>query len=70
MSLTTRDIATIWHPYTPMKLRPNAIGIVRGQGALLFDEDGKSYIDAVSSWWVNLHGHSHPAIAEAIYEQA
>ena len=70
MSLTTRDNATIWHPYTPMKLRPNAIGIVRGQGALLFSEDGKSYIDAVSSWWVNLHGHSHPAIAEAIYEQA
>jgi adenosylmethionine-8-amino-7-oxononanoate aminotransferase len=70
MNLTTRDFNCIWHPYTPMKLRPNAIGIVRGNGALLFDEAGKSYIDGVSSWWVNLHGHSHPAIADAIYQQA
>lgn len=69
-SLRQRDTATIWHPYTPMKLRPNAIGITRGQGALLFDEEGKSYIDAVSSWWVNLHGHAHPVIADAIYQQA
>lgn len=69
-TLSNRDAQHIWHPYTPMKLRPTAIGMVRGEGALLFDEGGKSYIDAVSSWWVNLHGHSHPAIADAIYEQA
>ncbi|MGL4767138.1 MAG: adenosylmethionine--8-amino-7-oxononanoate transaminase [Formosimonas sp.] len=70
MNLTERDRASIWHPYTPMKLRPDALGIVRGDGALLFDEAGKSYIDAVSSWWVNLHGHSHPRIAQAIFAQA
>ncbi len=46
------------------------IPIVRGTGALLFDENGKSYIDAVSSWWVNIHGHAHPYIAEKIYQQA
>lgn len=46
------------------------VPIIRGDGALLFDEDGKSYIDAISSWWVNIHGHAHPYIAEKIYEQA
>ncbi|TDR32011.1 adenosylmethionine--8-amino-7-oxononanoate transaminase [Hydromonas duriensis] len=69
-NISQRDTAHIWHPYTPMKLRPNALAIVRGEGALLFDEQGQSYIDAVSSWWVNLHGHAHPAIAESIYKQA
>ena len=70
LNLTERDRAVIWHPYTPMKLRPNALGIVRGEGVHLYDEHGKAYIDAVSSWWVNLHGHSHPQIAQAIYQQA
>lgn len=69
-TLSQRDAQHIWHPYTPMKLRPTTIGMVRGEGALLFDENGRSYIDAVSSWWVNLHGHSHPEIADAIYKQA
>lgn len=44
--------------------------IVRGKESLLFDENGKSYIDAISSWWVTLHGHGHPYIAEKIYRQA
>ena len=70
LNLTERDRAVIWHPYTPMKLRPNALGIVCGEGVHLYDEQGKAYIDAVSSWWVNLHGHSHPQIAQAIYQQA
>ena len=70
LNLTERDRAVIWHPYTPMKLRPKALGIVRGEGVHLYDEHGKAYIDAVSSWWVNLHGHSHPQIAQAIYQQA
>ena len=70
LNLTERDRAVIWHPYTPMKLRPNALGIVRGEGVYLYDEHDKAYIDAVSSWWVNLHGHSHPQIAQAIYQQA
>jgi adenosylmethionine-8-amino-7-oxononanoate aminotransferase len=44
--------------------------LVRGEGALLYDEAGKAYIDASSSWWVNIHGHAHPYIAEKIYRQA
>ena len=46
------------------------VPIVSGKGALLFDEAGNSYIDAISSWWVNIHGHAHPYIAEKIYEQS
>lgn len=46
------------------------IAIVKGKGSLLFDDQGNSYIDAISSWWVNLHGHAHPYIAEKLYRQA
>ncbi len=63
-------MAVIWHPYTRQKNRTPPLGLVRGQGALLFDEGGRGYIDASSSWWVNLHGHAHPYIAESIYRQA
>jgi adenosylmethionine---8-amino-7-oxononanoate aminotransferase len=69
-TLAERDRACIWHPYTPMKLRPDLLGIVRAQGAYLYDEQARAYLDAVSSWWVNLHGHSHPVIAQAIAAQA
>jgi len=68
-NIKERDKEVIWHPYTPMKLSPEAIGIVRGEGAYLIDEDGNKYIDAIASWWVNLHGHSHPYIAKKISEQ-
>lgn len=68
-SLAKRDEQVVWHPYTQMKTAANPIGIVRGEGAYLFDENGKKYIDAVSSWWVNIHGHSHPHIAKKISEQ-
>ncbi|MBB3054177.1 adenosylmethionine-8-amino-7-oxononanoate aminotransferase [Mucilaginibacter gotjawali] len=52
-----------------MKTAKPPIPIVRGEGALLFDENGKKYIDAVSSWWVNIHGHAHPYIAKKVSEQ-
>ncbi len=70
MNLQQRDKAAIWHPFTPLKSSPEPIPIVKGEGALLIDEVGNQYIDAVSSWWVNLHGHAHPYIAEKIYRQA
>lgn len=60
----------IWHPYTQMQTAGLPIKIVRGEKEFLYDENGNSYIDAISSWWVNLHGHAHPTIAKAIYEQA
>lgn len=46
------------------------IAIKNAKGSMLFDEDGNEYIDAISSWWVNIHGHAHPYIAKKIYAQA
>lgn len=69
MNLIERDLRVIWHPYTQMQTAMPPIPIVRGEGALLFDEQGRSYIDAVSSWWVNIHGHAHPYIAQKVAEQ-
>ena len=69
MSLVEKDQKYIWHPFTQMKTAGPALPIVKGEGTLLIDDKGNSYIDAISSWWVNLHGHSHPYIAEKVYEQ-
>lgn len=70
MNLQERDKAVIWHPFTPFKHSPEPIPIVKGEGSYLLDEKGNRYIDAISSWWVTIHGHAHPYIAEKIYEQA
>ena len=69
MGLVEKDKKYIWHPFTQMKTAEKAIPIVKGEGTLLIDEKGNTYIDAISSWWVNLHGHSHPYIAEKVYAQ-
>ncbi|TAE30436.1 MAG: adenosylmethionine--8-amino-7-oxononanoate transaminase [Cytophagales bacterium] len=69
MSLSTRDAAVLWHPFTQMQTAPLPIPIVRGEGSLLFDAEGRQYLDLISSWWVNLHGHAHPYIAERVSEQ-
>jgi adenosylmethionine-8-amino-7-oxononanoate aminotransferase len=69
MSLIERDQEVIWHPYTQMKNAQNPIPIKRGEGVYLFDEDDHKYIDAVSSWWVNIHGHAHPHIAQKVAKQ-
>lgn len=69
MNLVARDQQFIWHPYTQMKNAPLPIPIVRGEGVYLFDEDDNKYIDAVSSWWVNIHGHAHPHIAAQVAKQ-
>jgi adenosylmethionine---8-amino-7-oxononanoate aminotransferase len=68
--LINRDRAHIWHPYTQMKTADAPIAIVAGKGAELYDETGKVYIDAVASWWTNIHGHAHPYMAEKLAEQA
>ena len=70
MNLQQKDEKYIWHPYTHQKDRLAAIPIVKGDRALLIDENGNKYIDAVSSWWVNIHGHGNKFIAKRIYEQA
>ena len=69
-SLQQRDQQVIWHPFTPQKNMLPPIPIVKAKGTLLFSEDGQEYIDAISSWWVTLHGHAHPYIAEELYRQA
>lgn len=69
MSLVARDQKVIWHPYTQMKNALTPISITHGEGVYLYAEDGKKYIDAVSSWWVNIHGHAHPHIAQKVSTQ-
>lgn len=69
MTSLEKDKAYIWHPFTQMKTAGEHILIKKGKGALLFDEEENEIIDAVSSWWVNVHGHAHPYIATRIYEQ-
>ena len=60
----------IWHPFTQMKIADDPIQIESAKDCTLFAKDGKQYIDAISSWWVNIHGHSNPIIAQSIAEQA
>jgi adenosylmethionine-8-amino-7-oxononanoate aminotransferase len=69
MTLSQRDQLHNWHPYTQHKTSLPAVAIVKGEGALLWDEHGKEYIDAIASWWVNPYGHSNRYLADAIYKQ-
>jgi adenosylmethionine---8-amino-7-oxononanoate aminotransferase len=70
MTLSEKDTAFIWHPFTNIKTSKPPIPIVKAKNCTLFAEDGKQYIDAISSWWVNIHGHANETIAQAIAEQA
>lgn len=70
MTLSQRDQQTLWHPFTQHQTAVLPQCIKRGEGAYLIDENGHRILDLISSWWVNIHGHCHPAIAKAIYDQA
>lgn len=70
LSLSQRDQKALWHPFTQHFTADVPIAIASGKGACLYDEQGKEYIDGIASWWVNLHGHAHPYIAEKIHRQA
>jgi adenosylmethionine-8-amino-7-oxononanoate aminotransferase len=67
-----RDLAVLWHPTTQMKDHEwlPLLPVRRGEGVWLEDMDGKRYIDAISSWWVNLFGHANPVISARVAEQA
>ncbi len=67
--IPTADLK-IWHPYTQSHLDPEPLRVVRAEGTYLYTADGRKIIDAISSWWVNLHGHCHPRIANAVADQA
>jgi adenosylmethionine---8-amino-7-oxononanoate aminotransferase len=69
MNLSERDQIYNWHPYTQHKTATVHPAIVKGKDALLWDENGEEYIDAIASWWVNPYGHSNQVIADAIYKQ-
>jgi len=62
--------STIWHPFTQHGLQEPIPLVTHAEGAVLFTEDGRRIIDAISSWWVTTHGHRHPKIMRAIAEQA
>jgi adenosylmethionine-8-amino-7-oxononanoate aminotransferase len=64
------DAARVWHPYTQHAVAPPPVPIRRASGAYLYDLHDRPIFDAISSWWVTLHGHAHPAIAAAIAAQA
>ncbi|HTE48048.1 MAG TPA: adenosylmethionine--8-amino-7-oxononanoate transaminase [Gemmatimonadaceae bacterium] len=64
------DRRHVWHPYTQHETADEPLAIVRAQGAYLYDQSGRAIFDAVSSWWVTLHGHAQPEIAAAIAAQA
>ncbi|MES2500998.1 MAG: adenosylmethionine--8-amino-7-oxononanoate transaminase [Pseudomonadota bacterium] len=70
-SILSRSLQSVWHPCTQMKQHENfpLIPIQKGDGVWLIDTDGNRYLDAVSSWWVNLFGHNNPRIKEAIKQQ-
>ncbi|MFN3315334.1 MAG: adenosylmethionine--8-amino-7-oxononanoate transaminase, partial [Raineya sp.] len=69
-NILQKDEQYIWHPFTPLVGSLPPLPIVRAEGMYLYTQDGRAILDAIASWWVNLHGHCHPAIAEAIYQQA
>lgn len=66
-----RSLAAVWHPCTQMKHHERfpLVPVARAEGAWLHDFEGRRYLDGVSSWWVNLFGHAHPAINAALRDQ-
>ncbi len=68
--LVEKDRLHIWHPFTQAGIAPDPVPISTARGAVLYAEDGREYLDLISSWWVNLHGHAHPKIAAAVAAQA
>ena len=69
-TLAELDKKNIWHPFTPLQGSFDPIFIKSAEGVYLHTDDGRKILDAVSSWWVNLHGHSNTYIADAIAAQA
>lgn len=67
-----RDKEYVWHPYTPMdeyRAHGEPLVVKRASGALLYDEDGRSYIDGIAAWWTATLGHQHPRLLEALSRQ-
>ncbi|MBY0281312.1 MAG: adenosylmethionine--8-amino-7-oxononanoate transaminase [Alphaproteobacteria bacterium] len=69
-SLLVNDANHVWHPLRQAQTDITVTPILSAKGSVLYGENGQEYLDMVSSWWVNLHGHAHPKIAKAIFDQA
>src|SRR5206468_6460232 len=69
--LLKRSLAAVWHPCTQMKHHETLplVPVASARGCWLYDFDGRRYLDAVSSWWVNLFGHANPRINAALHAQ-
>lgn len=67
--LSNRDKKHLWHPLTQHKVSPDMLGIAKAKGALLFDEDGKEYVDGIASWYTCMYGHCNPHILKKVSEQ-
>lgn len=70
MNLLEKDRTFVWHPYTQHGMKISPLDVQSAQGAYLYLTDGRKILDAISSWWVNIHGHCHPQIVESISQQA
>ncbi len=68
-NLSERDQKHLWHPLTQHKLHPKMLGITKAKGALLFDENGNSYIDGIASWYTSMYGHCNPVILDKVNQQ-
>src|SRR5690242_12577695 len=68
--IVDRDRAYVWHPYSQAQTAPLPVPIVGGKGVYLYTEGRRKILDGISSWWVNIHGHSHPRLNEALAKQA
>jgi len=70
-NLLERSLRAVWHPCTQMKVHEELplLPLARGEGVWLYDEEGRRYLDAVSSWWVNVFGHANPRINAALIDQ-
>jgi adenosylmethionine-8-amino-7-oxononanoate aminotransferase len=69
MSLQDRDKKHLWHPLTQHKIHPEPLPIVKAEGALLYDDNGKTYIDGISSWYTAMYGHCNPQIISKVTKQ-
>lgn len=68
-SIIQKDQQFVWHPFTHLKYAEEPVLLVKGEGAYFYDAEGNKLLDAISSWWVNLHGHCHPYISQKVSEQ-
>ena len=67
--LSERDKKHLWHPLTQHKLHPEMLGITRAKGCILYDEDGREYIDGISSWYTCMYGHCNDFILDRVKKQ-